>query len=115
MRLICHSTEKRKPNKSYNMVTMDFSAWEWREDNYKLIHKMRSVRRAVIDVGTNSVKLLVDDVHGAVVEPRVEKSEQTRLGRGFYETHLLQLDAIIHTAQTVRKFARRAEQEGAES
>ena len=44
---------------------------------------MPPVRRAVIDVGTNSVKLLVADVEEHSVSPVFEDSEQTRLGRGF--------------------------------
>ncbi|MBM3877352.1 MAG: Ppx/GppA family phosphatase [Verrucomicrobia bacterium] len=65
-------------------------------------------RRAVIDVGTNSVKLLVADVGTAVVQPVLEKSEQTRLGRGFYKTRLLQPDAIAHTARAVAGFSAEA-------
>ena len=59
---------------------------------------MDSTGRAVIDVGTNSIKLLVADVLGQEVIPVVEKSEQTRLGRGFYTNHQLQPDAIAATA-----------------
>ena len=66
---------------------------------------MASVRRAVIDVGTNSVKLLVADVEERVVNPVFEESEQTRLGRGFYETHQLSVDAIRDTANAVAEFA----------
>ena len=66
---------------------------------------MSSVRRAVIDVGTNSVKLLVADVDGHSVIPLSEESEQTRLGKGFYETHRLQPDAIQDTASVVAQFA----------
>jgi exopolyphosphatase/guanosine-5'-triphosphate,3'-diphosphate pyrophosphatase len=65
---------------------------------------MNSARRAVIDVGTNSVKLLVADVSGRVVEPVWEESKQTRLGRGFYETHRLQSDAIDATGKAVAQF-----------
>jgi exopolyphosphatase/guanosine-5'-triphosphate,3'-diphosphate pyrophosphatase len=61
--------------------------------------------RAVIDVGTNSVKLLVADVQGGAVEPIFEGSEQTRLGAGFYETHQLSRAAIDATAKVIRKFA----------
>lgn len=68
-----------------------------------------SQRRAVIDIGTNSVKLLVADVVGSQVIPVDERSKQTRLGRGFYETHVLQPDAISATAEAVRKFSERAE------
>ncbi len=60
---------------------------------------MQPQRRAVIDVGTNSTKLLVAEVAGRRVQPVWEESEQTRLGHGFYETHRLQPEAIARTAQ----------------
>lgn len=60
--------------------------------------------RAVIDVGTNSVKVLVADVDGAVVRPLHEGSHQTRLGQGFYESHILQPGAIDSTAKAVADF-----------
>jgi exopolyphosphatase/guanosine-5'-triphosphate,3'-diphosphate pyrophosphatase len=66
---------------------------------------MSHTRRAVIDVGTNSVKLLVADVAGHDVRPVCEESKQTRLGRGFYETHRLQPEPIAKTAKAVRTFA----------
>jgi exopolyphosphatase/guanosine-5'-triphosphate,3'-diphosphate pyrophosphatase len=62
-------------------------------------------RRAVIDVGTNSVKLLVGDVTGRSVTAVAEDSEQTRLGRGFYETQRLQAEAIGETAACVARFS----------
>ena len=63
-------------------------------------------RRAVIDIGTNSVKLLVADVDAALVVPVFEESEQTRLGRDFYESHRLKQEAIADTAAAVAQFAR---------
>ncbi len=66
---------------------------------------MEPIRRAVIDVGTNSVKLLVADVTGLEVRPLLEDSQQTRLGRGFYQTHHLQSEAIEATAKAVSRFA----------
>ena len=66
---------------------------------------METVRRAVIDVGTNSVKLLVADVNALQVQPIWEESKQTRLGRGFYQTHQLQAAAISETTKAVREFA----------
>lgn len=66
---------------------------------------MRTARRAVIDIGTNSVKLLVADVAGRDVRPALERSRQTRLGRGFYQTHRLQPDAVAQTAEAVAAFA----------
>ena len=71
------------------------------------------MRRAVIDIGTNSVKLLVADVGVAGVVPLHETAEQTRLGRGFYETRILQPAAITATAQAVATFARQASELGA--
>lgn len=72
-------------------------------------------RRAVIDIGTNSVKLLVADVTADDVVPILETSRQTRLGQGFYETHRLQQKPILDTARTAGEFAARARAEGAAS
>jgi exopolyphosphatase/guanosine-5'-triphosphate,3'-diphosphate pyrophosphatase len=69
---------------------------------------MKPTRRAVIDVGTNSVKLLVADVSGHHVDPVWEGSRQTRLGSGSYETRRLQPQAIARTAAAVAEFAARA-------
>jgi exopolyphosphatase/guanosine-5'-triphosphate,3'-diphosphate pyrophosphatase len=66
---------------------------------------MESARRAVIDVGTNSIKLLVADVRGRDVQPVHEESRQTRLGRGFYETRRLQPEPVACTAEAVWEFA----------
>lgn len=72
------------------------------------VQSLPLTRRAVIDIGTNSVKLLVADVAGSKVIPIDERSKQTRLGRGFYETHLLQAGAISATAEAVQKFSAQA-------
>jgi exopolyphosphatase/guanosine-5'-triphosphate,3'-diphosphate pyrophosphatase len=69
---------------------------------------MPGLRRAVIDIGTNSVKLLVAEVAGHEVTPLWEDSKQTRLGRGFYETRVLQAEPIKSTAQAVAQFAKTA-------
>jgi exopolyphosphatase/guanosine-5'-triphosphate,3'-diphosphate pyrophosphatase len=74
-----------------------------------------SMRRAVIDIGTNSVKLLVADVAGADIQPVHETAEQTRLGRGFYESHILQPAELAHTAQAVASFAQQSRKLGAAS
>jgi len=76
---------------------------------------MQTARRAVIDVGTNSVKLLIADVAGADVQPVHEESRQTRLGKGFYETHRLQPEPIARTAEAVWEFAATARERSAES
>ena len=69
---------------------------------------MQTARRAVIDVGTNSVKLLVAEVEGQFVQPLWEEGHQTRLGEGFYQARSLQPQAIAHTARAVAKFAEKA-------
>jgi exopolyphosphatase/guanosine-5'-triphosphate,3'-diphosphate pyrophosphatase len=76
---------------------------------------MSATRLGAIDIGTNSIKLLVADVLGREVKPVLEKSKQTRLGRGFYETHRLQPDAIQNTALAVRAFAEEARAMGTQS
>lgn len=76
---------------------------------------MPPVRRAVIDVGTNSVKLLVAEVAGREVRPVWEESKQTRLGQGFYETRRLQAGPITATAEAVAGFAAKARQDQAGS
>ena len=76
---------------------------------------MMLTRRAVIDVGTNSVKLLVADVAGREVLPVLEEGRQTRLGQGFYETKRLLPDAIRRTAEVAAGFAAKARAQGASS
>jgi exopolyphosphatase / guanosine-5'-triphosphate,3'-diphosphate pyrophosphatase len=76
---------------------------------------METIRRAVIDVGTNSVKLLVADVHGRDAQPVHEESRQTRLGKGFYQTHRLQPESIARTAEAVWEFAESAREKNSVS
>ncbi|MGZ4963388.1 MAG: Ppx/GppA phosphatase family protein, partial [Limisphaerales bacterium] len=74
-----------------------------------------SVRRAVIDIGTNSVKLLVGDVKDGFIAPVSEGSKQTRLGAGLYRHHRLQPEAIANTAKAVANYSIEARQQGAQS
>jgi exopolyphosphatase/guanosine-5'-triphosphate,3'-diphosphate pyrophosphatase len=69
---------------------------------------MKPVIRAVIDVGTNSVKLLVAEISGRGITPLDEESHQTRLGQGLYESHRLQPESIARTAAAVAEFAAKA-------
>lgn len=61
------------------------------------------------------MKVLVADVLGQRVEPVWEDSKQTRLGRGFYETHQLQPEPLAKTARAVAKFALLARAQNASS
>jgi exopolyphosphatase/guanosine-5'-triphosphate,3'-diphosphate pyrophosphatase len=74
-----------------------------------------AVRRAVIDVGTNSVKLLVGDIKDGFITPVFEDSKQTRLGAGLYTEHRLQPEAIAKTAQAIADYAMQARQQGAQT
>jgi len=73
---------------------------------------MHATRRAVIDVGTNSIKLLVAEVAGNEVRPVLEQSRQTRLGKDFYQSRRLQSGPIVESAKAVAEFAARAREEG---
>ncbi len=76
---------------------------------------MSASRRAVVDIGTNSVKLLVAEVRDRDIHPLSEESQQTRLGQGFYETHRLSPHAIANTASAVARFVTQARARNAES
>jgi exopolyphosphatase/guanosine-5'-triphosphate,3'-diphosphate pyrophosphatase len=76
---------------------------------------MSHALRAVIDVGTNSVKLLVADVAGREARPVFEGGSQTRLGEGLYVTRRLQAGAIARTVAAVGEYAARAHELGATS
>ena len=62
--------------------------------------------RAAIDIGSNSVKLLIAQVRGRVVDPIVERSQQTRLNRGLVQGGDLNDVAIRQTLQVVRRYIR---------
>ncbi|MDQ7779090.1 MAG: hypothetical protein RDV41_05210 [Planctomycetota bacterium] len=63
------------------------------------------MRIAVIDVGTNSVKLLVADVRGRGSRAVFEDAEITRLGERVAARKRLAKRAMIRTAKTVARFA----------
>jgi exopolyphosphatase / guanosine-5'-triphosphate,3'-diphosphate pyrophosphatase len=73
------------------------------------------MRRAVIDIGTNSVKLLVAEVTPGALLPLLEQSKQTRLGQGLYPEHRLQPGPVADTAQAVARFRTVALDQGVES
>jgi exopolyphosphatase/guanosine-5'-triphosphate,3'-diphosphate pyrophosphatase len=78
-------------------------------------------RRAVIDIGTNTVKLLVADVDGARITPVLSRDAATRLGQGLNvaapggsETgpRTLCEPAVARTLRAVREFAAEARRLG---
>ena len=71
------------------------------------------MRRAVIDIGTNTVKLLVADVRAGQVLPVVSKDSTTRLGEGVDQSRHLACTAITRTVQAVAEYAAFAREHGA--
>lgn len=72
------------------------------------------MRRAVLDVGTNSVKLLVADIAPPTVRPVLERSIQTRLGRGLAATGRLDPAAVAETVRVIARLHAEARQLGAQ-
>lgn len=76
------------------------------------------MRRAAIDVGTNSVRLLVADVVGATasfprLRPVLRHLTITRLGEGLKPRGRLRPAAVARTAEAVRRYAALAQHAGA--
>lgn len=71
------------------------------------------MRRAVIDIGTNTVKLLVADVEHGVVTPVAATAATTRLGEGVAQTHRLSAVAIGRTLEAVGNYVNEARRLGA--
>jgi exopolyphosphatase/guanosine-5'-triphosphate,3'-diphosphate pyrophosphatase len=71
------------------------------------------MRHAVIDIGTNTVKLLVADVRDGEVSPIISKDITTRLGGGLGETRHLSLIAISRTIHAIADYVADAREHGA--
>jgi len=74
---------------------------------------MTSDRLAAIDIGTNTIKLLVAVVEGGALTALHEDSQTTRLGEGVAATKRLTLEAIERTAAGVAAFIGKAREMGA--
>lgn len=74
-----------------------------------------SGRRAVVDVGTISVRLLVADLEGEGLRTLERRTEITRLGEKLKPGGHLDPEAARRTAETVRQFVEVARQWGAEA
>ncbi len=73
-----------------------------------------SHRVAVIDVGTNSARLLVADVAGEKVSPVERRSRVTRLGRGVDLSGRLSTEAIEDACEAVGEYVTAYQELGAE-
>jgi len=72
------------------------------------------VRKAVLDVGSNSVLLLVEEKSANGWQSIYEDTRVTSLGEGTKETGLLSEDAMTRTLQGIRDLWTLAEQHGAQ-
>lgn len=75
------------------------------------------MRQAVLDIGTNTVKLLVAEarVHPTLlVSPIFEDAATTRIGEGVHKTRVLNREAVTRTLSVIERFAARARELGAE-
>src|SRR4051812_46316402 len=70
-------------------------------------------RYAVIDVGTNSVKLRVAERRDGGLEPVVDRAEVTRLGEGLYDGGEVSPTAASRTADAIAAMADEARLDGA--
>lgn len=70
-------------------------------------------RYAVIDVGTNSVKLRVAERRGGGWEPVVDRAAVTRLGEGLHERGEISSSAAARTADAIAVMAEEARRDGA--
>ena len=74
----------------------------------------RTIRRAAIDIGTVTTRLLVADTDGTSVCEVLRLTEVTQLGRGLHATGCLSEDGIARVAATVGSFVREAARLGAQ-
>jgi exopolyphosphatase/guanosine-5'-triphosphate,3'-diphosphate pyrophosphatase len=72
------------------------------------------MRYAVLDIGTNTVKLLVADYDGGELKPLLEHSETTRIGQGVAGNGRLLPEAVERTVEVVGHFADEARKLGAQ-
>jgi exopolyphosphatase/guanosine-5'-triphosphate,3'-diphosphate pyrophosphatase len=71
------------------------------------------MRRAVIDIGTNTVKLLVADVVDGAVLPVAHRDVTTRLGEGVQQSHRLAPAAMARTVAAITRYVGEARALGA--
>ena len=73
-----------------------------------------AMRVAVVDIGTNSTRLLIADVEGTGVEEVERRTTVTNMGRGVDHTGLICHDAIDDVCTVVADYKARYEEMGAE-
>lgn len=72
------------------------------------------MRRAVIDIGSNSVRLLLAEMDGGSIHSSTKRLKATRIAEGLMESGRLGEPAMQRSRQAVVELARRAAEWGAE-
>lgn len=72
------------------------------------------MRVAVIDIGTNSTRLLISDVEGARADQVERVTTVTNMGRGVDHTNMICTDAIEDVCEVISGYKARYEEMGAE-
>jgi exopolyphosphatase/guanosine-5'-triphosphate,3'-diphosphate pyrophosphatase len=75
------------------------------------------MRVAIVDIGTNSTRLLIAEVERETgrVRELVRRSQVTRLGQGVDSTGTLSRDAIARAMNTLEKYASEIDEQGCEA
>jgi exopolyphosphatase/guanosine-5'-triphosphate,3'-diphosphate pyrophosphatase len=73
-----------------------------------------AMRVAVVDIGTNSTRLLIADVEGSRVEEVERRTTVTNMGRGVDHSNLICSDAIDDVCAVIADYKARYEEMGAE-
>jgi exopolyphosphatase / guanosine-5'-triphosphate,3'-diphosphate pyrophosphatase len=73
-----------------------------------------AMRVAVVDIGTNSTRLLIADVEGAGVAEVERRTTVTNMGRGVDHTGLICSEAIEDVCEVIADYKARYEEMGAE-
>ncbi len=71
-----------------------------------------ATRAAVLDVGTNTVRLLVADLDGGKLTPVLDRTDMTRLGQGAGADGTLASEPLARTARAVATFVHAARDAG---
>ena len=72
------------------------------------------MRVAVVDIGSNSTRMLIGDVDGGAVEEVERRTTVTNLGRGVDHANCLSSDAIEDVCTAVADYRARYQELGAE-
>ena len=73
-----------------------------------------AMRVAVVDIGTNSTRLLIADVEGTGVEEIERRTTVTNMGRGVDHTGTICSDAVDDVCEVIADYKARYEEMGAE-